>query len=445
MNKTLLTVLSGMLLGIVFTLFKGTVIMLGVIIIVGVALWNYLPEPDRGFLIRLFIIGISLRIVLLATIYIISISRGGYGEIIPDSRLYFIRTVSMIQSWKGQPHFPGQFGERAGFPGHLYILSFFYLLVGLNTLIPNPTSLFSDKLISCLIGILTGILIFYITKDIFGKKAAKISSLFVIFYPSLVLWSITNTREPSNILLVCLIIFSLLRFWKVKKACYLVLLFVSLLVLKTIRLYIFSFTLIAVVLSLLIILWKNVKIKFFALFLVMLSIIFLNFTSQERIVRNKLFNFSAIVKTASSSNKNVIAQGGSVYRIYDEDLLSARGINKFKFAKGAIKGFVYFMLVPFPWMISSKEQLMAYPQIIIWYLIIPFVFMGIFFAIRYRFKMSLILISYLFLVTSGFALIEGNVGSAMRHRDLVLPFYFIFGAVGIAHIFSHRVLDENKK
>lgn len=102
------------------------------------------------------------------------------------------------------------------------------------------------------------------------------------------------------------------------------------------------------------------------------------------------------------------------------------------------------MLVPFPWKIYSLRQLLSIPQTIVWYILIPFIIIGITVAIRFKIWQNFAILTYLFIITSVYALVEGNVGSAFRHRDLVLPFYLIYAAVGIAKVFGWRVLSEQR-
>lgn len=445
-KKTILAVFLGLALGIFFTFSQGTVIMLGVITITAIALRIFLPRPDRRFLLRLFIVGISVRVILFAVFYMVTVLWGDNGEITPDSRLFFLRTLGIIRTWTGQLDLisPIMLETGVGENGYNYILAFFYMLLGYNPSIPNPLSMFSDKLINCLIGTISGIPIFYIAKDIFGEKIAKISSLFAVFYPSLIFWSMTNTREPINLLLVCLIIFAMVRLQKEKKITYLAILFISLLLLRTIRLYLFYPIFTLVIIFLLVIfrrIFKGAVPKLAILLILLLFIL----TTRGHIITILGKKIDATLMYLYNSNDSVVLQGGSVYKIYDEDIAANGRINKFKFFKGFAKGFLFFLLVPFPWRIYSILQLMSYPQIIIWYSLIPFIFMGIIFAIRYRFKMSLILICYLLLITSAYSLIEGNIGSAMRHRDLLTPFYLIFGSVGIIFFFNRRILFEQEK
>ncbi len=437
----------GVALGLATVLLKGTVVMLGVIIITGIILWNFLPEPDRKFLVTLYIAGMSLRIIIFAIFYIISVSHGGSGELIPDSRLYSLKTLLMMKEWAGQTNLPATVEAGVGDSGLLYILAFFYKFLGYEPASFTPTSLFSDKLINCLIGTITAIPLFYISKDIFGRAAARITSCLIVFYPSLVLWSMTNNRDTPNIFLVSLILFCLIRSFKGHMARNLAIIFISLLCLWTIRPYILFCILGLVGISYLFFILSKAKNKSgIVLFLIISCLIFLNFTGYGKKLKRDYLNLNTIALSFKTTNDGVLAQGGSVYRIYDGSLVSAEGkANITVLMAGFLKGWFYFMLVPFPWSITTLLQVLSYPQIIIWYILLYFAVIGIIIAIRYRFIRSFVILGYIFIVTSGFALSEGNIGSTLRHRDLITPFYFIFTSVGLMHVFKRGGLVGQKE
>lgn len=447
MNKKFQHISIGALLGIAYVFLQGTIFMLGVIVITGIILAAYLPKPDRRFLMTLFIWGMSAKFILCLTLYTASVFSGGNGEFTPDSRLYFLRALSNLRVWLGQTEFPFQVEGNVGQNSYLYVLSFFYWLIGYNPLIPNPVSIFSVRLINCLIGTLSGIPAFYMAGDIFGKRVAKFASIFTVFYPSVFFWSMTNSREPSNILLIYIIVFSLVRFQKNRNPLCIILLFLSLLLLKTIRPYSFTISLVAALGSLIIIFMGNLKRNFILIFCaVILTMTFLNVTTHGRHIKNRFLNFNVYIDRLYNSNQDILSEGGPTYKIYDDDFLYANHPSKeLKLIKAFLKGAVYFICAPFPWAMSSAIQILAYPQMITWYLMFPFIFIGIFLAIRHRLRVSFSMFFYIFISTFSYALAEGNVATTMRHRDLITGLYLIFFAAGLVKILNAKELFGAKE
>lgn len=381
-------------LGLATVFFKGFLIIFTIIMITGIALRYFLPVSDKDFLVRLFITGILVRVVIFVIFYIFSVYRGGYGEIVPDSRLYFIKALETVRAWTGE-NVTVQVEEAVGRNGYVFLLAISYLLLGYNPASAAPISIFSDKLINCLIGTLSGIPIFYIAKEVFGRSTAKLSSLLTVFYPSLVLWSMTNTREPANIMLVCLLLFSFMKLQKEKKMRYFILFLTCLLLLRTLRLYFFNSVLFVIAVSFFIAVYMRFKRKIPVLLLIIILIFsFLNLTDSGRMLKNNFLNFNTLVRKIYINNTGIRSQGGSAYNIYDNTTLVDGQVNKIEFFKGAINGFLSFLFVPFPWSLTSMMQILSYPQVLLWYFLFPFSLIGILLALRYRFKVSFVVLVY---------------------------------------------------
>lgn len=447
-NLTAKIIILGIIIGMISSLSYGLFLVLTAIILAGLVLWRISEEEDRHFIVTLFIAGLSLRIIIFSIFYIFSVSSGGAGEMIPDSRLYLLKAVSIIRSYlyPGK-EFPPLVEEGVGGSGYLFILIPFYLISGYDFSSPAGKYYFyPDKLINCLIGTLSGIVIFYLTKEVFGKRTAKISSFFVVFYPTLVLWSMSNLREPTQIFLTSLALFYIVRLQKRQKITYLLLIITMALVLKTIRNYTFYLILLAAVMSYFI----NLKLSLIRkLFIIIATLgiitIFLNCTNRGRILKNEFFTEQSIADRILLANAGILSQPGSNYMIYEDGLITDGKIDKLKLTRGFLKGWLFFMLSPFPWAITTKPQLLTYPEMIIWYFMIPFVILGMLLSWRYRFKLTFALIFYVIVFTSAHALVEGNIGSTLRHRDLILPIYFLFVAAGLVKfLYGGKEFEEIK-
>jgi hypothetical protein len=103
------------------------------------------------------------------------------------------------------------------------------------------------------------------------------------------------------------------------------------------------------------------------------------------------------------------------------------------------KGAVYFLFTPFPWDMRSLFQLIAYPQIMLWYFLAAAALFG-FLGINKKNAVDAIIISFfIFFITMMFSLVSGNIGTAFRHRDIVLPLFFVFSSAGLVRLFDGRV------
>jgi TM2 domain-containing membrane protein YozV len=114
----------------------------------------------------------------------------------------------------------------------------------------------------------------------------------------------------------------------------------------------------------------------------------------------------------------------------DKGVLPAWG-----FAEVVSLNTAYFMLTPFPWQMTSRERLAAYPQMMVWYILLALSLFG--FARLALSKPGTALLLGV-LVSAGVilqALAEGNIGAAFRHRDVFTAFFIIFASGVLAGIF----------
>ncbi len=93
-------------------------------------------------------------------------------------------------------------------------------------------------------------------------------------------------------------------------------------------------------------------------------------------------------------------------------------------------GVAHLLLAPFPWQMTSLRALIAAPETIFWWTLFPATLKGIAFSFRNRFADTSPLIVFSATLTSVYALMHGNVGSAFRQRAQILIFLFIFSGLG---------------
>jgi hypothetical protein len=93
-------------------------------------------------------------------------------------------------------------------------------------------------------------------------------------------------------------------------------------------------------------------------------------------------------------------------------------------------GFSYLLFAPFPWALDSALQRAAAPETFLWYPLFVLALLGAWRAVRRGRHLTLIPVSVLLVVTTSYALVEGNFGTAYRHRAQIMPLFFLFVGVG---------------
>ena len=94
-------------------------------------------------------------------------------------------------------------------------------------------------------------------------------------------------------------------------------------------------------------------------------------------------------------------------------------------------GIAHLLWAPFPWQMTSLRPLLAAPETVLWWFLLPATVRGIVFVIRRRFSQTSALLIFSGAIICAYSLIHGNVGSAFRQRAQILVFLFIFSAAGL--------------
>ncbi len=419
-------ILVGVLLGVGQIASPGFICLLSIYIILGYLLWKYSKEEDKRFILILFVSGILLRVVLSLFLYSQSYAQGYSGFSSGDAAVYSERAWQIAQFWldPDKYSFPR---IRHGINGYTYIIAFFYSLFGYSPLVA--------KFINCLLGTASGILIFYITKDIFNAKIAKLSAIFVVFSPSLIRWSIDTLKDPLVIFLIILFFWILKKFQE-KKWFFLIPSIFVVILLKILGNPLYTILLFILVYAFFIVLrLKPLKIVGL-IFLVFSVILFSNLIDL-----NPRDLAQELIKKAAHYQKMQAVSDEAGYLIYENTTAMEGRINLISIPLSYIKGLSYALFSPFPWAITSRLQLFAYPQILMWYFLFPFTIIGIILTLRYKTKDISPLIIYIFLSSSLLALAEGNIGGVFRHRDWISPFFLMFAAIGLIWVFGKKEVE----
>jgi hypothetical protein len=272
------------------------------------------------------------------------------------------------------------------------------------------------------------IIVYYVGKLQFDKPVAAFASFIYAIMPSIIIISCTNIRFSLSILSFLLIGLSLLKFSRTNNLKFLFMLMVSIILFMIFRekgakplLMITPFILIMAL---------NLKFRVKSAALITVAFLFIISLNKSSLLKQKFDN--AIQDIISKQIGFVNTAQGNIYKIYDDLVYryDIKGIPTSTLIKmlprGLLKGFIYFMFAPFLWEVTNVSRFYAYPQILFWYFMVPFAILGIMWGLIVRTKETLpiILLSSYFIVL--LSLTMGNEGIAMRFRELIAPFFYIF-------------------
>lgn len=368
-------------------------------------------KESREFLTKIFISGLLLRVAL--ALLVSTVDTGRYLD--ADASLYEHFGRMLASYWSGDSYYP-PLSVMSG-PNKFY---YFYngvlaYLFGSTRIIP--------QLINCIIGSLVVLYAYSISKVCFGDKTARAAAVLVAFYPSLIMWSIINVRDIWSVFAIVGSVYQIIKLKQELSISNFITLFVFMLLVSGLRRYLIPICVLAVLLSFL--LGKStesVSNIFIATGLIVLLAFSLNILGIS-IVGLEEIN----LENMNSMRKNLSLSPANTAYLHEIDISTPGAALRY-----LPVGLVYFLLAPFPWTVdfSVLRQALALPETIIWYFLVPKAFTGIRESFRKGISQANVILYFFICLLIPYAMVEGNVGTAYRHRSQIVALILIYAAFG---------------
>ena len=420
----LLAIIASALLGLSVIESPGVALPFSIELVVLLALtfWGLSREPDvdvRTWLVRLALAALALRLVLVLVVQF-RISPYFFA---PDAEAYERIGREIGNYWAGEGFAPRAIREGWR-PGYYHLNAVFYSAFGDSRLALVVLNIFA--------GVWTALITFYLTREFLPLASAKLAGILTAVFPSLVLWSVLNIRDAlATLCTVVLVLYGLRLAKKFRPA----------------HLWIFGAALLG--LSLL---------RDYMAFLVVLGLAIGSVTAirPDRVGATMLFGTGVALALTYLAD-----QVGLFSAIRPEGLLETAQALRGGLQRGATSAFgvgadtrtigaalqyipiggSYLLFAPFPWDIATTLQAAAMPETLLWYPLFLLSLLGFRISVRNRLTAALVPVSVLLVVVSSYALVEGNFGTAYRHRAQIMPLFFVFSGVGLSWI-RVRVISQ---
>ena len=99
-------------------------------------------------------------------------------------------------------------------------------------------------------------------------------------------------------------------------------------------------------------------------------------------------------------------------------------------ARYVIRAAVSFVTVPWPWQLASTRELSYLPEQMLWYAIVVLLPIGLVAGWRRDPIVTSLLAGYTLPTAAALALTNGNVGTLLRLRGIIIPYLIWLSAVG---------------
>ena len=372
---------------------------------------------ERTFLLRLFAAGLIVRMAVGIIIFSGNMEAFFGG----DANTYDLFGRSLIESWGGDAFHRATYerfiSSGAGAWGMIYLVAGVYKLIGPNML--------AIQFANAAVGAACAGVIFLIAEHLFNNtRVSKLSALLTAFFPSLILWSSQALKDGLIVMALALGMLATLRLMKQVTPQWIGVLAACLLVLISLRFYIF-YMMVASVVGAFVVGMKASNAKsflqrFVAVALIGMAMTWFGVLRSATQQFDKYGNLEAVQRSRLDMAQTAESGFGK-----DVDVRTTSG------ALTVIPlGLVYLMFAPFPWQLASLRQSIALPEMIIWWCCFPLLVLGLWYGMKHRLQEISPILIFTSMLTLAYSLFQGNVGTAYRQRSQLLVFYFIFVAVG---------------
>jgi hypothetical protein len=391
----------------------------------------YKRESDGPFLLRLFVAGLLVRMIVGVTIFTFR-GQDFFGG---DAITYDVFGNAQMLGWAGDKYFQSianQFvrsGEGSGW-GMVYLVAAIYGIIGRNML--------AVQLLNAVLGAATAVVIFLCAKHVFSNfRVARLAGIAVAFYPSLVLWSSQGLKDGPIVFFLAIAILSTLKLGERLNLKYILILLCALIALFALRFYVLYMISVAIggafIIGMQQITASSFGRQFSAIILLGLALTYVGVTRSAGNQFERYGNLQTLQRSRLDLARSAESGFGR-----DVDVSSTSG------ALSTIPmGVVYLLFAPFPWQITSLRQSITLPEMVVWWASFPMLVLGLWFSVRYRLRMISPILIFTVMLTFAYSVFQGNVGTAYRQRAQLLVFYFIFVAVGLVLIKEKR--EERKQ
>ncbi len=373
-------------------------------------------RDERGYLGRLVFLGFAIRLLVSGVLH----AGGWWGYMGGDEGTFHSNGLVFNAYLEGTYRYPlnPKFLDSPEV-GFFYLVGGLYHVYGVEKLFP--------LLLTCGVGASLVYPVHAIASRWGGRMAGRRAALLVAFFPSLVLWSALMVRDSLALFFLATTILAADRLRLRLGFRWGVVLLVSLFALSTLRTYIFLIVAAAVAGSFVLgrrTVGKSVITGVVAMLALVLVI---RATGIGRAELEK----ADLEKMAMLRQYNALGPSEAGSLGADVDISTPTAAVTY-----LPIGMAYFLLSPLPWQIGSPRQVMAIPDLLVWYAMLPAVIRGLAWLLRRRPRSVLALLLAVAGITVLYSLVEGNIGIIFRHRaQIIVP---LTAVAGVGHMVAAR-------
>lgn len=431
------TIGAGVALGAAYVLSPLTVWFLVAMVALFAWAGRGLTDRERRWVFGLLAAAVALRMVAMALLFLTSGHHESVSFFWDGDGAYLKRRALWIRNvWLGVTIAPLDFSlafdRLYGWTTYLYVLAYLQILMGPA---PYGLHLFNIALFLAMV-----VALYRLARSAYGCEPALLGFALLLFLPTVFFWSVAALKESLYLFIEVIALVAAVTVLRPRplllRALALVVLPASIAAIDGIRVggkLIVTLGLAAGFAGSVIVR----RVSLVALVLVLLPFaghrLWNNAGVQARIMSQ--------LKTSAVLHIGNVRTEGHAYKLLDQRFYSDAGdtISTMTPAEGlrfAGRGVVSFIVVPLPWQVQSRSEMVFLAQQVVWYVLVIFAFVGLIAGLRRDALVTCMLAGLTATGAAVIALNSGNIGTMVRHRDTVVPFVVWLSALGIVAMVS---------
>lgn len=430
-KAAVLTTAVGIAVGAVYVLSPATVVFAPLI---AALLWwaaRGLDGSERRWVLGVLSAALAIRLLIILSMFAYGLHKNLlFVGIFPDEIYNQQRAFWMRDAWLEIPIFPKYYDwafETYGWSGYHYVLASLQIVFGVMPYGPHLLSVF--------LTFAGAIALHRVARPAYGPVAALLGLTLVLWLPSLIVWSVGALKEPMFLCLAMLSVAGAVAMvrgstWQRRLAAA-ALTGVVIAAVGSVRDGALNAMVVGIGGGLA--LWFFTRTFWRAIAFAALFVAASGLAVTRPAVRNA---YHDQIRQAALRHVNNAMTAGYGYKLLDarfyDDKVRRTGfvLTVEEERRYVVRAFVSFVVMPLPWSVGSTSALAILPQQVLWYILVLLVPLGLFEGLRRDGLLTCVLASYIAVNASAVALNSGNIGTFIRHRDLVVPFILWFSALG---------------
>lgn len=443
MNR--LSIAGGLALAVAYTASPLTVWVLALGTLLFVLARRGLPFSDRRLLGLLLIAAIALRLVFIVLIFFRNLPYHHdqwLGELSGDGAYGISRGLRARDLLLGVPtNKYDSFVVNDMYGDNLYVsvLTVLEVLFG-----PIP---YGIRLANALLFVAGAVVLFRFTRSAFGRVPAFAALTVVLFLPSFFIWSVSLLKEP--LYFFCTAVFLVMASralrgspWRDRIAAAVAAL-AALVVMEGVRHKTFAIGALGWALAALLLIVFSRPRRYVPAAVVACAAI-LGLLMYQPVQRRVLAGLEESAKihaghTFTLGHAYKVLDEGFYYRVQDAGS-STLTLTAQEAARYVLRAVASFVVTPLPWQAVSLRELAYVPEQLVWYALVALLPVGVVAGWRRDAATVAVFVGYLIPTSLVLALTNGNVGTIVRLRGMVMVIVVWVSAVGLCSVLEHALV-----